>query len=791
MKTRLWLLVIALVATGTLAVASPASATLTSTFFGTVYSADAGTPSYKGNTFTTVDTSPISATVTWPNTTASVSLQLKGPSGAVVASSPAVTGGTQSLTYDPTTTGTGAYIMGVKAVSGGQVSYTLVVTHSQSASPPPASVATYRSTIGYSGPAGIYPYGMAYDPTDDSVLVGDYWNYRAQRFTSAGVPVTTLGIKTPNAPNVGAPYGMAVDTTDLDSSGKASFWVAQQEQGRIVQFDHSGNFLQSIGIGGVGTDAAHPGGSYAKGCGNGNMTFPTHIAIDSNPAHATYGDVYVSDVSCKNSVYVFDHTGHFQFAFDWSGYAADAKIYQATPRGLGFGQDGNVYVAELNGKAVVVFTPQGQYLRSWKVPGNYGAGGYGSGLNDVRGIAMDNVKGSIYVVAAYYGCVFEFTQSTGALVHKWCTTGGTTGGVAFDSIRYIAADNSGQVYVSSTWGNPESVNNSSGDSGYRVYKFAVGATSTDPVTPVSWATTSQPPPNGGFNNNNGVAVVTDSVDNSSLGSVFVTDQFENRVQKFDGSQACVSGGNCPAFQASFGSRVSAGSDSPGFDYPKAIAYGDGYVWIGDQDGNAIVVYRPDDASFVHRFGDHGKLPGQFSGGVQGIAVTSDKVFAVDTGNCRLSVFDEQSVLTADTPVPLTYMGACGTGANQMAGPRGVAVSADGSQAWVVNTNSGTISRWNVASGTATILSPTCSGTKLKLPVGAAFDPTHTWLYVADGGRARVVRMAPDGTSCTTVSTGADTPEAVFKSPQYVSFDASGNLFVSDKSRHVYSFTINN
>ncbi|MDX6326814.1 MAG: tripartite motif-containing protein 71 [Nocardioidaceae bacterium] len=663
----------------------------------------------------------------------------------------------------------------------------LVTTHSAS-----SATATYTSTIGYSGPAGIYPYGMVYDPTDSTVLVGDYWNYRTQRFTSSGQHLANYSNAVPRAAApTGAGYGLAVDTTDMPTSGtnagKANYWVAEQEQDRIVEYTHSGQFLQAIGVGGTGTDASHPGHAYPSGCGGGGaMVSPTHLVIDSNTSHSTYGDIFVSDVFCKNSVNVYDHHGHFLYRFDWGGYASARGVHQATPRGIGIGADGNVYVAEMVGKAVAVFTRAGQYVRSWSLQNN---GPYGTGLADVRGIAMDNRHGVMYVVAAFFNCVFEFKQSDGSLIHKWCSTGGESAsgadqGVPLDSIRFIAADKSGNVYVSDTWGAAGSINNSNGDSGYRVYKFYPGLTSGERVAPVSWATGSQPPPNGGYNNNNGVAV------DNTLNSVFVVDQFEQRVQKFNGTKSCVSASSCPAFQLSFGSRVNPVGDSPGFSYPKSITAQGGDIYIGDQDGNAVVIYK-NDGTFVHRFGDHGTAPGQFSGGVQGLAVTSDKIVTVDTGNCRVSVFSKTTALSQLKPTPTAYMGSCGSGPNQMSGPRGLALNADATKAYVVNTNLNNISIWNLATKSAATVSPTCDGLKLKLAVGDAFDPAHKWLYVADFGNARVVRMAPDGSNCTTVTTGLDTPQGKFKAPQYLAFDAAGNLYVSDKSRHVYKFAINN
>ncbi|HET6849228.1 MAG TPA: hypothetical protein VFH74_10235, partial [Gaiellales bacterium] len=47
--------------------------------------------------------------------------------------------------------------------------------------PSSASAATLVKTIGFPGPAGLYAYGMDWDASDNTILVGDYWNYRVKR----------------------------------------------------------------------------------------------------------------------------------------------------------------------------------------------------------------------------------------------------------------------------------------------------------------------------------------------------------------------------------------------------------------------------------------------------------------------------------------------------------------------------------------------------------------------------------------------------------------------------------
>src|SRR5262245_66642595 len=88
------------------------------------------------------------------------------------------------------------------------------------------------------------------------------------------------------------------------------------------------------------------------------------------------------------------------------------------------------------------------------------------------------------------------------------------------------------------------------------------------------------------------------------------------------------------------------------------------------------------------------------------------------------------------------MGSCRTNAGQMSFPRGIAV--DGSTAYVVQSGAHQIAVWNWQTQTeTTTYSPTCGGLHLNGPWGAAWDPTHTWIYIGDEGNKPVVRWSPD------------------------------------------------
>jgi sugar lactone lactonase YvrE len=85
--------------------------------------------------------------------------------------------------------------------------------------------------------------------------------------------------------------------------------------------------------------------------------------------------------------------------------------------------------------------------------------------------------------------------------------------------------------------------------------------------------------------------------------------------------------------------------------------------------------------------------------------------------------------------------------------------------------------------------PTTSTSRGWNRSGAAWDPSHTWIYIGDKANKRVVRWNPTTHACDVVTTGADTPEGALGGPDVRNFSPNGTLYVSDNNKHVYSFTI--
>jgi tripartite motif-containing protein 71 len=662
------------------------------------------------------------------------------------------------------------------AVVAAAVGGTLVAASPASA----ANGVTYDTSFGFNGPAGLYAYGMDYDPYDGTILVGDYWNYRVWRYTTSGQKIGVVSKPAAGGLSGGslAPYDVEADTTD---PGPSTLWVADQGSSRIVEFSHSGAWIRTIGKLNADQNPGPGGQNYAFGCGGGKMQIPTHILVD--PAR---NRIHVSDPRCRE-VYTFNHTtGAFIGAFDWSGSGIGVPI----PRGIAQDDDGRIYVVEHNSRSIAVFNPDGNFLYKSAAPPAVGA----DRMNDPRGLDIDRTGNFVYVVGAFYNKVYQFKINAGGVptyVKRWSNYAGTdartppAGVQKFDSIRFPAVDDQGNVYVGETWGCASYCPGVTSAYGYGVVKFDPQGTAATASARLPWATGPQPPPKGGFNQQNGIAI------NPADSSLFVVDTFEQRVQKLDTTKTCTKTDGCPAWVTQWGSREPSAPGSKGFGYPRALTFGaDGLVWVGDNN-NAVLAFRPD-GTFVHRFGSQGKGRGQFSGGVQGIRVTSDRVYATDVAGCRLQVFDRAKLMNApniaaDPSALIDSFGSCGTGANQMTAPRGIAV--DGNTVYVAETGTSRISRWNLTTGTATQvrLAGACA---LAQPWGITWDPSKTWLYIGSVKNARIVRWNPATNACQVVVTQADLPAGrTFLGSNFVEFDSRGRLYASDNSRTVYRFNV--
>jgi 6-phosphogluconolactonase (cycloisomerase 2 family) len=740
-----------------------ASATLTNTFSGTVSAS--GTIS-RTHSFSVQGTGQIQATLDWNDVGANLNLFLVDPTGTTVAQATSKTNKPEVITHNATVTGT--WKVRAKAVSG-SADYTVTVTHSPGVDPSPAAGATFVSAFGYKGPAGLYAYGVDWDPCANRWLIGNYWNYQVDAYAANGdfIRKVSQWADTGKLGGAKAPY-------DVEAVGDCTFWDADQENSRIVRFNsNDGSWIETIGLGG-GPDSWQ---NYPEGCGGGRTTIPTHVLAD----HPSSNRIFVGDPRCRD-IYIFSNDGHFidDFNINLTAFGINTPL----PRGLDADAAGRIYYVDHNARRIGVFDIDGNQLWvSQQFPT----------MKDPRGLAINRSTNKLYVAAAFHNEIYEFDIDAAnkriTMSNRWQSAGGTR----FNTLRFVGVDDAGRVVTGDTWA-------------YRAWRLSPTDPSPYPAdtnaVEIPWTGSAsknlgipQPPPDGGQNQVNGIGV------DWSTKRLYTIDTFENRTQAFNlfnGTTPwwCNSKTNCPAFGFAWGTRESGGESMEGFSNPRGLTVGDGRVLA--EGSNSVQIFGLN-GTFQGRFGSKGIGPGQIKSGPKDIEVvgadgdpgTNDgKIVTVDSGNCRILVWSWSGSVSD------SMGGPCGTGTNQMNGPRSMDTWWAKDLIYVADSGRNRIAVWDTASN-AIVATVTASfgGTRISGPRGVAIDPTHTWLYIGDTNNDRIVRIrvGTDGKTFTdpqVVTRGQDTPEGRFGGPEYLTFDPSGRLYVSDNNQRTYVFEIN-
>jgi DNA-binding beta-propeller fold protein YncE len=208
-------------------------------------------------------------------------------------------------------------------------------------------------------------------------------------------------------------------------------------------------------------------------------------------------------------------------------------------------------------RTVHVYSSSGNWLYDFGSPGT----GIGQFTGDLRGLAVDQASGAIYVVDAEAAQIEKFQMSANpattppSAVANWGSVGTGPGQMA-DGGRGVTLDAAGNVWVAD-YGN------------YRLLEYSPAGvllgTFPDPAAP---------PPPGGFAQVRDVAV-------DAAGNVWGADSWNNRFQKFAPSGA---------FLGTWGRR---NSDPPyGMDYPRGIGVNptNGDVWVASTRDHFVRVY---------------------------------------------------------------------------------------------------------------------------------------------------------------------------------------------------------
>jgi DNA-binding beta-propeller fold protein YncE len=450
----------------------------------------------------------------------------------------------------------------------------------------PASAAitppTFVQTIGHPGHAGVYAWGMA-TAKDGSILVGDYWNYQVRRYTTTGQLLQTFSQKGTDPGENMAPHGLAVDPRD------GSIYMADMNAPwKIQKFDANGSFLYSISTYVYGVTTPYPYVTRVQVLSDGTL-----LALSSHNIPSLDGFAH--------RVLEFNgDTGAYIGAWGVNGSAPGQFGLQ---RGFAVGPNDEVYVGDATKQLIQVFDRDGHYLRSM---------GQGRFNGDMRGIAIDDDNGWVYVVDAAASQIEKFTLS-GTWLAAWGSEG-TGPGQFRDGGRELTVGQDHRIYAADFGNNRVNVYNPDG-------------------TNVRYFPNPAPQPEeGGFNEPQDVSV------NYAGTMVYVADTYNHRVEVFDRD------GN-PTDQWGF-----RGSTDPyALNYPRGIAVrSNGEVWVmNSRQGNAKVYSKT--GTFLRELLSWGEDPGQ-TNLARGISVDKNgKVYVADSSNRRLQVLDQQGHVLVNVP----------------------------------------------------------------------------------------------------------------------------------------------
>lgn len=266
----------------------------------------------------------------------------------------------------------------------------------------------------------------------------------------------------------------------------------------------------------------------------------------------------------------------------------------------------------------------------------------------------------------------------------------------------------------------------------------------------------------GPGSDNGQVLSPRGVATDSANNVYVADQANTRVQKFNSS-----GG----FVLKFGS---GGSGAGQFISPFGVAVdGAGNIYVTDS------TPEPRTNGFVQKFDSSGTYltgwgtSGQFLNGAGGVAVDSaNNVYVAHPSGNRIYKFTSAGTL-------ITTLGVAGSGDGQLNGPMGLAIDA-ADNLYVSEIGNNRVQVFNSAFTFVRKFGTAGTGDgQFSTPLGLAVDATGN-VYVADTGNNRLQKFDASGafvSACGGPAAGSGNEE--LSGPAGVAADSAGNVYVAD------------
>ncbi len=608
-----------------------------------------------------------------------------------------------------------------------RASLAAAVTLSIALTAAPAHAASFTApgfvrSIGARGEAGVYAWGMAYNPVSHEVLVGDYWNFKIRRYDLEGNELGAF-YRSPSQYK-GQPYSISVDDRNGDiyvseiSDGK--------ELGYIARYDKTGTYLSEF----------HSHARYTA----------WHTAAN--------GYLYVADSHYWNKStdppkirkYNLSTGGTQVMSF---GSFGSGPGQMGIIHGIAVDAAGRIYAADASNRRISVFSPSGSYLYAFGSQGN----GVGEFTGDLRGMAIDQETGAIYVVDAEAAEIERFQMDADPATTPPHPTGhwgseGSGPGQFADGGRAITIDAHHDVWVAD-YGN------------FRFFRYSPGGTLL-----ASYPWPAGEPVAGGFAQVRDVAVAPD-------GTVWTADTWNNRFQRFaaDGT-----------FQATFGRR---NSHPPyGMDYPRGIAVNPvtGEVWVSSTRDHIIRVYDASGTTYLRTVGSgaDSTATGSFRWPMD-VEFSGTAAWVSDYTSCRLKK------VNAATGAELLSISVCNNGiAVDPTSGNVFVLSWRYDRVYVYSPNGSLLRTWgDDGTGPGQFVNPWDIDIVNVTPDGA---PTYRVL-VTDSQLARVEVFDLNG---SFVGQWGTKGSGVFQlsSPSGIAHDAQGRIYVADAANdriQVFSF----
>jgi sugar lactone lactonase YvrE len=465
----------------------------------------------------------------------------------------------------------------------------------------------YVRSVGGTGTAGVYAWGIQYDAMTNQIEVADYWNFYVRSYTPTGTQ--TASFYQSAATRQGQPESIAVNPVNGD------IYVAengtQKTAGYIAHFSDTGTYIGEI---------------------NTRSEYSAWITIDNNQHLFVVNGHLSASTHNPNKVQEYDISqASDPLINSWGTYGTTAgtgEFIEAT--GLATDSAGDVYVADAGNLRVEEFHPNSgtnsgaTYIRD--IGGPKTSGGQFTG--DLRGLAVNQATNQLYVsdAAGYHVQEFNLTNNPATLVATIGSQGAGNGQFG-DGARQIAVDSSGNLWAADY-------------SNFRFEEF-----SPTGAFMAAYPNPAEPPAPGFLSEARDVAV------SPVNGTVWVADSWSDRFQEFaaDGT-----------FIGAWGHR---GSTAPyGLDYPRGIGVDpNGNVWVADTRDYYIRIYD-DNGNYLDSIGSgtDSSSPGSFEA-PDDVTFYGGYAYIGDYWSCTMTVWTDPANPTTTPPTYVRQINGCNFG----------------------------------------------------------------------------------------------------------------------------------